>query len=88
VIALSHADAPARLEAIAAAVAARDAAALARGAHALKGGASNIGASAIQQEADALEALALQGWPGDAAARLARLHSLWEATLPLLKNWG
>jgi CheY-like chemotaxis protein/HPt (histidine-containing phosphotransfer) domain-containing protein len=88
VIALFQADAPARLEAIAAAVAARDAAALARGAHALKGGASNIGASAIQQEADALEALALQGWPEDAPARLARLHSLWEATLPLLKNWG
>jgi signal transduction histidine kinase/DNA-binding response OmpR family regulator len=88
VIALFQADAPARIDAIAQAVAAHDAAALARGAHALKGGASNIGASAIQQEADALEALALQGWPEDAPARLARLHSLWEATLPLLKNWG
>jgi HPt (histidine-containing phosphotransfer) domain-containing protein len=88
VIALFQADAPARIEAIAAAVAAQDAAALARGAHALKGGASNIGASAIQQEADALEAAALQGWPADAAQRLARLRSLWQATLPLLKNWA
>jgi signal transduction histidine kinase/DNA-binding response OmpR family regulator len=88
VIALFQADAPARIEAIAAAVTAQDAPALARAAHALKGGASNIGASAIQQEADALEAAALQGWPADAAQRLARLRSLWEATLPLLKNWA
>jgi CheY-like chemotaxis protein/HPt (histidine-containing phosphotransfer) domain-containing protein len=87
VIALFQADAPARLDAIAAAVAAQDAPALARAAHALKGGASNIGASAMQQEADALEAAALQGWPADAAQRLARLRSLWVATLPLLKNW-
>jgi CheY-like chemotaxis protein/HPt (histidine-containing phosphotransfer) domain-containing protein len=87
VIALFQADAPARLEVIANAVTAQDAAALARGAHALKGGASNIGATAMQQEADALEAAALQGWPADAAQRLARLRSLWEATLPLLKNW-
>jgi CheY-like chemotaxis protein/HPt (histidine-containing phosphotransfer) domain-containing protein len=88
VIALFQADAPARLDAIAAAVAAQDAPALARAAHALKGGASNIGASAIQQEADTLEAAALQGWPADAARRLARLRSLWDATLPLLKNWA
>jgi signal transduction histidine kinase/DNA-binding response OmpR family regulator len=88
VIALFQADAPARLEAIAAAIAAQDAAALARAAHALKGGASNIGASAMQQDADSLEAAALQGWPVDAAARLARLRSLWDATLPLLKNWS
>jgi len=88
VIGLFLADTPPRIEAIAGAVAAQDAAALSRAAHALKGGASNVGATAIQQHADALEAAAQQGMPADAAQRAAKLQKLWEETRAALAGWA
>jgi signal transduction histidine kinase/CheY-like chemotaxis protein/HPt (histidine-containing phosphotransfer) domain-containing protein len=88
VIALFVADTPPRLEAIDQAVAARDPAALVAAAHALKGGAGNVGAKAMYEAADALEAAAQQDVPLDAPQRLARLRGLWQGTLPLLKGWA
>jgi signal transduction histidine kinase/DNA-binding response OmpR family regulator len=88
VIALFTADTPPRLEALAAAVAAGDADALARAAHALKGGAGNVGAKAIQQHADALEAAAKEGMPADASQRVAKLRELWDETRAALAAWG
>ena len=87
VIGLFLADTPPRLDALAQAVLARDAGALARAAHALKGGASNVGAKAIQQHADALEAAALEGMPDDADQRVAKLRELWEETRVALAGW-
>lgn len=46
-----------------------DAAALSKAAHALKGGASNIGAKAIQQHADALEAACREAMPASGSLR-------------------
>jgi signal transduction histidine kinase/DNA-binding response OmpR family regulator len=88
VIGLFMADTPPRLQAIANALAAKDAPALARAAHALKGGAGNVGASAIHRAADALEAQALHGVPPDAAQRLLMLHGLWERTKLALADWA
>jgi signal transduction histidine kinase/DNA-binding response OmpR family regulator len=87
VIALFLGDTPPRLEAMAAAIAADDALALAKVAHALKGGASNIGAKAIQQHADAMEAAAKEAMPVDAPLRLAKLRELWEQTRAVLAGW-
>jgi HPt (histidine-containing phosphotransfer) domain-containing protein len=87
VIGLFLTDTPARIEAIAQAAAAGDAQALSRAAHALKGGASNVGAKAIQQHADALEAAAKEGMPADAALRAAKLKELWEETRSVLSAW-
>ncbi|MCG2592182.1 response regulator [Ramlibacter sp. XY19] len=87
VIALFRQDTPARLEAIAAAIAAHDGEALAAAAHALKGSAGNVGAIALHQEAGELEALAKEGWPGDASERHARLQQLWEQTRAALDAW-
>jgi CheY-like chemotaxis protein/HPt (histidine-containing phosphotransfer) domain-containing protein len=88
VIGLFLSDTPPRLEALARAIAEQDAEALARAAHALKGGASNVGAKAIQQHADALEAAAKESMPEDAAKRVERLRGLWEETRAVLANWG
>ncbi|HSH88530.1 MAG TPA: response regulator, partial [Ramlibacter sp.] len=88
VMGLFLADTPARIDAIAQAVAAQDAAALSRAAHALKGGASNVGAKAIQQHADALEAAAKEGMPADAAQRAAKLRELWDETREALATWA
>ncbi len=88
VIALFMSDTPPRIQAIADAVAARDAGALSRAAHALKGGASNVGAKAIQLHADALEAASKEGMPDDAAKRADKLRELWEETRAALAGWG
>jgi HPt (histidine-containing phosphotransfer) domain-containing protein len=87
VIGLFLADTPPRLQALADAVAAGDASALAKTAHALKGGASNIGAKAIQQHADALEAAAKEAMPADAGRRIEKLRELWEQTRAVLAGW-
>jgi len=87
VIALFQADAPARVEAIAAAVAAGDAEALSQAAHALKGAAGNIGALALQQAAARLEADARAGLPQDASERVEQLRSLWMRTRDALRAW-
>jgi len=87
VIGLFLADTPPRLEALTQAAASQDAVALGRAAHALKGGAGNIGAKAIQQHADALEAAAKEGVPDDAAQRIAKLQALWEETRGVLAGW-
>jgi CheY-like chemotaxis protein/HPt (histidine-containing phosphotransfer) domain-containing protein len=87
VIGLFLADTPQRLEAIEAAVAARDAQALATAAHALKGSAGNVGATALHKLAGKLEASAKEGWPDDAAAQAARLRSLWESTRQAIDGW-
>jgi len=88
VIALFMADTPPRLDAIAGAVAAQDAGALSLAAHALKGGASNVGAKAIQQHADALEAAAKGGMPADVGKRVTKLRELWDETRAVLAAWG
>ncbi|MEO7391861.1 MAG: response regulator [Ramlibacter sp.] len=88
VMGLFVADTPARLEAMGQAIAAGDADALRKAAHALKGGASNVGAQAIQQHADALEAAATSGMPGDAGLRVETLRGLWEETKEALAGWG
>jgi CheY-like chemotaxis protein/HPt (histidine-containing phosphotransfer) domain-containing protein len=88
VIELFLADAPRRLEAIAQAVKAGDAGAIAAAAHALLGSARNIGAMALQEGADALEAAAKAGVPLDGAERHAALCDAWEKTRPLLSSWS
>lgn len=88
VVSLFVADAPHRLKALEDAVASQDPQALSRAAHALKGAASNIGAIAIQAACAALESDARDGWPADAAARVARLHGLWRDTHAALQDWN
>ena len=87
VIGLFLADTPPRLEALEAAVAGGDAAALATTAHAIKGAAGNIGAGALHEAAGRLEADAKQGLPADAAAQVAQMRTLWEATRAALQAW-
>jgi HPt (histidine-containing phosphotransfer) domain-containing protein len=87
VIGLFLSDTPARLQAIDAALAARDAGALADAAHALKGSSGNVGAIAIHEAAGELETLAKAGWPADAAGRAQRLHALWEQTRVAVERW-
>jgi len=87
VIGMFVVEAPRRLAAIEAALAAYDAPALAAAAHALKGASGNIGASALQSASNLLEEDARQGVPPDAAARLERLQELWSATQAVLANW-
>jgi signal transduction histidine kinase/DNA-binding response OmpR family regulator/HPt (histidine-containing phosphotransfer) domain-containing protein len=87
VIGLFLADTPPRLEAMRGAFAAGDAPALSRAAHALKGGASNIGAKAVQQHADALEAATREAMPDDAAQRVEKLGQLCEETRAVLEAW-
>jgi CheY-like chemotaxis protein/HPt (histidine-containing phosphotransfer) domain-containing protein len=87
VIDLFLSDTPPRLAAMRAAIDAGDAGALTRAAHALKGGASNIGAKAIQQHADALEAASREAMPEDAQLRVAKLAELWEQTREALAGW-
>ncbi|MDB5873857.1 MAG: response regulator [Ramlibacter sp.] len=88
VIGLFLSDTPARIDAMDQAAQAQDAGALSRAAHALKGGASNVGAKAIQQHADALEAASVDGFPADALQRVAKLRELWEDTRQALAAWG
>jgi CheY-like chemotaxis protein/HPt (histidine-containing phosphotransfer) domain-containing protein len=87
VVGLFLTDTPPRLDAMAHAVAMGDANALSKAAHALKGGASNIGAKAIQQHADGLEAAAKEAMPADAQLRIAKLRELWEQTRQVLAQW-
>jgi signal transduction histidine kinase/DNA-binding response OmpR family regulator len=87
VIGLFLADTPQRLQAIDAAVAARDAEALSQAAHAVKGSSGNVGAVAIHEAAGELETLAKAGWPEDAAARAQRLHALWDKTRAVVERW-
>jgi signal transduction histidine kinase/DNA-binding response OmpR family regulator len=87
VIGLFLADTPPRLAAMDDAIARGDAAALSKTAHALKGGASNIGAKAIQQHADGLEAAAKEAMPADARLRVDKLRELWEQTRTVLESW-
>ena len=87
VIGLFLADTPQRLQAIEAAVAARDPQALATAAHALKGSAGNVGATALHTLAGTMEASAKKGWPENAAAQAARLQSLWEGTRQAIDSW-
>ena len=61
VLTLFRADAPARLQAIEAAVAARDARSLQRAAHTMKGASGTIGAVALQQACRVVEELAKDG---------------------------
>lgn len=88
VIELFVGDAPPRLEAIRAAIAARDSEALSRAAHALKGAASNVGAAAMLAVCSGLEADAKAGLPADAAQRLAVLEDLTRRTLDELRAWS
>ena len=87
VVSLFLADAPQRLDAIGAAVAASDATALSVAAHALKGAAGNIGATALQTACDRLEEASRDTVPQDAAARLTTLHALWAQTHAALLAW-
>lgn len=87
VVGLFLADAPARLQAMADAVAAGDAQALAKAAHALKGAAGNVGALALQEAAASLETDAKAGVPPDAAQRLAGAWDTWEKTHSALAGW-
>jgi signal transduction histidine kinase/DNA-binding response OmpR family regulator len=87
VIDLFLSDTPPRLAAMRAAIDASNAGDLTRAAHALKGGASNIGAKAIQQHADALEAASREAMPEDAQLRVAKLAELWEQTREALAGW-
>jgi signal transduction histidine kinase/CheY-like chemotaxis protein/HPt (histidine-containing phosphotransfer) domain-containing protein len=80
-------DTPPRLDAMRAATAAGDANALTKAAHALKGGASNIGAKAIQQHADGLEAASREAMPDDANLRVEKLAELWVQTREALQRW-
>ncbi len=86
VVSLFVNDAPLRLQAIAAAVAANDAQALSRAVHALKGAASNVGAAAMHAVCIGLEAEAQV--PPDAGARLDQLHELWQETRSALEKWA
>lgn len=87
VVGLFVADAPRRLQAIEAAIASGDPEALSRAAHALKGAAGNIGAVGVQAACAQLESVARADTPADLAARVARLHALWEGTRQALANW-
>jgi CheY-like chemotaxis protein len=87
VVGLFVADAPRRLAAIQAAIAAGDAGALSVAAHTLKGAASNIGASALQAVCDRLEADSHQAVPRDAASRLVQLALIWAQTQVALSRW-
>jgi CheY-like chemotaxis protein/HPt (histidine-containing phosphotransfer) domain-containing protein len=87
VIALFLTDTPPRLEAMQEAIDAADSSSLAKAAHALKGGASNIGAKAIQQHADALEAASREAMPEDAQLRVEKLRELWAQTRDVLQRW-
>jgi hypothetical protein len=49
---------------------------------------NGVGATALHVDAGALEDLARQGWPADAAGRHARLHQLWDQTRAALDAWG
>ena len=88
VVALFVSDGPRRLDAIEQAVVAGDASAISVAAHALKGAASNIGATAMQQEAADLEREASSGSVNGAAARLTHLRDLWTGTRAKLAEWG
>ncbi len=88
VVGMFVADAPRRLSAIEAAIAADDAAALSVAAHALKGAASNIGAAALQTVCERLEEDAREAVPADAAARLRHLQQLWVQTQGALAAWA
>jgi CheY-like chemotaxis protein/HPt (histidine-containing phosphotransfer) domain-containing protein len=87
VIGLFLTDSPPRLEAMRAAMAAGDAQALSKAAHALKGAASNVGAKAILQHADALEAASREAIPDDAQLRVEKLEELWAQTRRILEGW-
>jgi|GEM_PF-775649 len=87
IVGLFVADAPRRISAIQAAIAANDAGAVLIEAHALKGAASNIGATALQAVCDRLEADSREAIPVDAAVRLAQLQSLWARTVAALRRW-
>jgi HPt (histidine-containing phosphotransfer) domain-containing protein len=87
VIQLFFKDTPPRLKAMHDAIAGGDFGALTKAAHALKGGASNIGAKAIQQHADALEAASREALPQDAQLRVDKLAELWEQTREALQRW-
>ncbi len=88
VVGLFIADAPQRLDAIAAAIAANDAEALSRASHALKGAASNVGAVAMQSICASLEEVAKAAdVPEDAAEKLAQLRQLWVKTRAALQDW-
>jgi CheY-like chemotaxis protein/HPt (histidine-containing phosphotransfer) domain-containing protein len=87
VVSLFVVDAPRRLAALDAALAAGDAVALSVAAHAFKGSASNIGAVALQAACERLEQDAQGSVPADAATRLAGLHALWGQTREALVAW-
>jgi len=86
VIDLFFTDTPPRLDAMRHAIASGDARALTKAAHALKGGASNIGAKAMQQHADALEAAARDAMPDDAKLRVDKIAELWKQTREALEG--
>lgn len=88
IVGLFLADAPRRITAIEAAIAANDAGALLIEAHAFKGAASNIGATALQAVCDRLEADSREAVPLDAAVRLTQLNSLWARTRAALYTWA
>jgi len=87
VIHLFMGDAPNRLQAIEAAIAAHDGEALSSAAHALKGASGNVGAVAVQAAASSLEAEAKLGIPADARARIDRLRTLLHETNMALAAW-
>ncbi len=88
VVSLFKNDAPGRIDAIEAAVAAADAHALSRTAHALKGACSNVGAAAMLAICTSLESDARDGvMPEGAAASVAALRALWPKTQALLEDW-
>ncbi|MCJ0761704.1 response regulator [Variovorax terrae] len=90
VVTLFMSDAPQRLQAIEAAIAANDVEALSRAAHALKGAAGNVGALAIQAACSRLEVETKTGpvLPADAAERVAELQDLWGKTREVLDGWS
>ena len=88
VIALFLADTPARLEAIAKAIAAADATALTSAGHALKGAAGNVGAVAMPALGRCARSPGLRRNSRRCRARLARLRDLWEATRAALASWA
>jgi len=88
VIGMFRTDAPLRLDAMAAAIAAGDRHAMSQATHALKGSAGNVGATAIQRAAAQFEALAADQVPPDAGALLSQLRSLWEQTEASIDAWN
>jgi signal transduction histidine kinase/CheY-like chemotaxis protein len=81
-------DAPMRRDDIKASLATTDPALLSLRAHALKGAASNVGAIALSDACSALELACKTGaWPTDAAAQIAQIDALTDATLLALKAW-